>query len=168
MEQDAQAAVPEAEAAAPPKKSGRLMLKLAVAVVVLSVAGGGAWWFLAGDTEAAAGAEAPAPPLESRGLVSFEPFLVNLADPGGSRFLKLTAQLVVADEAQAKHLQEKEVVRMQLRSSILELLTQQSAAELVTADGKAALKAAIKARVSTLLEHQQVIDVLFSEFVVQF
>ena len=56
----------------------------------------------------------------------------------------------------------------ELRSAILELLTQQSAPALVTPEGKTALKDAIKARTNPLLADQKVLDVLFSEFVVQF
>jgi flagellar basal body-associated protein FliL len=55
-----------------------------------------------------------------------------------------------------------------LRSAILELLTLESAPVLVTPEGKETLKKKIKARTSELLKDQKVIDVLFSEFVVQF
>jgi flagellar FliL protein len=152
---------------APPKKKGGLLIKLVIAVVVLAGAGGGsAWWFLRGTaTEAKETAE---PPLEERGLLMFEPFLANLTDEGGNRFLKATIGLVVETEAEAKHLEEKPVVIGHLRSAILELLTVQSAPVLVTPEGKDTLKKKIKERTSELLKDQKVIDVLFSEFVVQF
>ena len=60
------------------------------------------------------------------------------------------------------------VVVSRIRSEILELLTQQTGAALVTPEGKAALKTAIGARLAPVLEGGKVIDVLFSEFVVQF
>ena len=149
----------------PPKKKSGLMKKLMLPLVMLIILGGaGGWWMTRGKAH-----EEPAePPLEARGLLSFEPFLVNLADPGGARFLKVTVQLVVASEAEAKHIEHKAVVLMHLRSAILELLTVQQADTLVTAEGKKALKEAIKARVAPDLPHQKVMDVLFSEFVVQF
>jgi len=151
--------------AAPKKKKGGMAKTLVLSVLVLGVAGGGAgWWFLRGTK---AQAEA-APPLESRGVVTFEPFLVNLADAGGNRFLKISIQLVVGTQEEAKHVQESPVVVMHLRSEILELLTMQQAAVLVTAEGKKTLKDAIKTRVSPDLPHLKVLDVLFSEFVVQF
>lgn len=155
---------PVDEAPAPKKKKGgALKLIVLVAVVALGGGGAGAWWFMGGEAEAAT-----EPLLESRGLVTFEPFLVNLADQGGNRFLKLTAQLVLATPLEAAHVQETPVVLMHLRSAILELLTEQIASELVTAEGKRQLRAAVKARVSEALGPDQVIDVLFSEFVVQF
>jgi flagellar FliL protein len=148
-----------------PKKGRGLIATLVVVIVLLLCAGGGgAWWLL----EARSGAAAAEPDPETRGIVAFEPFLVNLTDAGGNRFLKVTVQLVVGTAAEAKHVEETPVILMRARSSILELLAQQSASELVTPEGKQALKLGIKERVTPLLAHEQVIDVLFSEFVVQF
>jgi flagellar FliL protein len=149
------------------KKKGGMMMKLIIGlVVVLGLGGGAAWWFMRGGEAQAAGKEEPA--LEERGLLAFEPFLVNLADTGGNRFLKATVQLVLESAEEAKLMEESPVVIGHLRSAILELLTQQSAPELVTPEGKEALKKAIKEHTSALLKHQKVLDVLFSEFVVQF
>src|SRR5690348_16971057 len=69
----------------PPKKKGGF-LKIAIfAVLVLVLAGGGGAWWLFGGHKTVTASE---PPLESRGLVTFEPFLVNLAD-AGTHFLKV-------------------------------------------------------------------------------
>jgi flagellar protein FliL len=151
-------------------KKGGMMKTLLLAVVgllLLVSIGGGAWWWFHrdGDTVEAA---PKAPPLETRGLLKFEPFMVNLADDGGARFLKATIGLVVEDAATAKKIEESPVVVSRLRSDILELLTEQTAAPLVTPEGKDSLKKAIKARTAETLEDKKVIDVLFSEFVVQF
>ena len=56
---------------------------------------------------------------------------------------------------------------MGARSAILELLTTQTASTVVTLEGKAALRTAIAERVGHSGE-LEVIDVLFSDFVVQF
>lgn len=157
--------LPKVPDAAPAKKKGGLLKKLLIPLVLLTVLGGaGGWWMLRGS----AGAEHAEPPLEARGLLAFEPFLVNLADAGGARFLKITVQLVLASDEEAKHIEHSPVVLMHLRSAILELLTMQLSNTLVTAEGKKALKDAIKTRLSPDLPHQKVVDVLFSEFVVQF
>jgi len=151
------------------KKTGgaRWLILGVVAVILLGGGGGGAWWWLhrGGQVAEAAPKE---PPLEARGLLKFEPFMVNLADEGGSRFLKATLSLVVEDEATAKQLEASPVVVSRVRSDILELLTEQSAPALVTPEGKESLKNAIKARTAHALDNKKVIDVLFSEFVVQF
>jgi flagellar FliL protein len=154
---------------APKKKGGflKILIILVAALVLLGGGGGGAWWWMHRGG-ATAQAEAKEPPLEERGLVTFEPFMVNLADEGGSRFLKTTVALVVEDAEIAKSIEESPVVISRLRSDILELLTEQQAPTLVTPEGKDALKGAIKARVAHALEDKKVVDVLFSEFVVQF
>jgi flagellar basal body-associated protein FliL len=150
------------ETPAPPAKRGRGWLVITLAIVL--VAGGGAgWWLLSGTP-----AEADEPSIEERGMLTFEPFLVNLADTGGNRFFKVNVQLVLPSAEGAEHLQKTPVVLMHLRSAILELLTQQTSAALVTPQGKAALRDAIKEKTSGLIDKQKVIDVLFSEFVVQF
>jgi flagellar basal body-associated protein FliL len=56
---------------------------------------------------------------------------------------------------------------MRARSAILEVLTTQTSDVLVTADGKTALRESIKEHIAEAAE-AQVIDVLFSDFVVQF
>lgn len=155
------------ESAAPPRRKGKLLLLLVLVVLLVIGGGGAAWWLLGSSTASAETRKEPA--LDQRGLVKFEPFLVNLADEGGNRFLKANLQLVVPSEEVAQHIHEKPVVLSHLRSAILELLTLQSATALVTPEGKDALKTAIKARVGQhLSKDQQVMDVLFAEFVVQF
>jgi flagellar FliL protein len=152
--------------AKPAKKKGKSKLPMILAaVVVLGGGGGGAWWYMNRGAAEAAPVEVP---LSERGLLTFEPFMVNLADEGGSRFLKVTLSLVLEDAASALHVSETPVVVSRVRSDVLELLTEQQAPTLVTAEGKLALKNAIKERAAHALDHTKVIDVLFSEFVVQF
>jgi flagellar FliL protein len=152
---------------APPAKKGGAKKWLVLVALVVMAGGGAAWWFMGGSSTAAA-AEAAEPEISARGVFAFEPFLVNLADEGGQRFLKATVQIVLVSPEEAAHLAETPAVVMHLRSAILEVLTQQQAPVLVTAEGKASLKQAIKERTSTLMPQRKVLDVLFSEFVVQF
>ena len=159
---DTPAPAPEA-----PKKTGKSPLVLIIAVVVaVAAAGGGAFWYARRGAPAAA--EAPHAKNSERGLLSLEPFVVNLADASGSRFLRTTVQLIVKDEAEAEHLKKSPASLMQTRGAILELLTVQTAEKLVTPDGKTALKKLIAERASTALDDTKVLDVLFSDFVVQF
>jgi flagellar FliL protein len=102
------------------------------------------------------------------GLMILDPFLVNLADKDSPRFLRATVQIVISDKAVAEEMTEHDVVKVRIRSSILELLTEQTSEHLVTPEGKAALKKAIIERASKILTEAKVVDVLFSEFVVQF
>ena len=142
------------------------MLIIIVAVLVVAGGGGGAYWRFfakAADPKAAETKKPSEPPA----MISFDPFVVNLADPGTPRFLRVTLDLVVEGEEHAKEFSENAVVRTRVRSSLLELLSQQQASQLMTPAGKDALKQAIVARTEHNAEELKVADVLFTEFIVQ-
>jgi flagellar FliL protein len=157
------------------KKSGALKWIVIVLAVLLVLGGGGAaaWWFLlrapavAAEEGAEAAAGEPAKP-KGGGIVSMEPFLVNLADKDAQRFVRVTLRLVVETKEEAKEISEDEVARTRLRSAVLELLTQQTADTLTTPEGKAQLKKAIAERSASVLGAGKVLDVLFTDFVVQY
>jgi flagellar basal body-associated protein FliL len=102
------------------------------------------------------------------GALPLAPFTVNLADTDSSRFLRVSMQLVIDDEAQVKKVEVDPLRAAQVRSAVLELLTQQTAESLNTPEGKTALKHAIITRASAALQPAKVTDVLFSDFVIQF
>lgn len=164
-----------AGAAAAAKSKSKLPLMAGAAVLVLAGAGGGGYWWWShrapADPKAAEAAAAekvePHTP-EDAGVVSFEPFVANLADEGGTRFLRASLKLVVAGAETAKEVEENAVERAQLQSAILETLTVQTADALVTPEGKKALKKQILEKTGHLLRSAKVTDVLFTEFVVQF
>src|SRR5262245_22735975 len=106
----------------PPEKKpggrGKLLIIAAVAIVVLAGGGLTAFWALwpAGDSHAE-----PAAKHAGTGVVSFEPFVVNLADAGGQRFLRISIRLVVDEQEDAERIQKNEVLFTRVRSAILEL-----------------------------------------------
>lgn len=167
---------PAGEGAA--KKKGKLGLIIGIVVGVLVLAGGGAaayWKFrpappapAEGGAEGHAGAPAKEAEKPLGGVVALEPFLVNLAGGGGQTYLRTTLNLLVESAAEAKELGENAVAKARMRSAILEVLTQQSGETLVTAEGKEALKKALLKQLKALKQKEEVHDVLFSEFVVQF
>jgi flagellar FliL protein len=154
----------EAPATPAPKKSRKTLLMAIAAVVILGGGGAAYWTFRA---QAAEAPEAPAAVEETAAIVHFDPFVVNLSDPGGRRYLRLSLELVVSGEEHAKEFAENTVMRMRVRSSILEMLAQQTADQLTTVEGKAALKTAVIERASEKAEALKITDVLFSEFIVQ-
>jgi flagellar FliL protein len=166
----------EAAAPAAPTKSRKGLVMATIALVVLLGGGGGAYWkFVAHKApvdpkaeEAKAKAEEKAKHEASAVAVPFEPFVVNLADPGGTRFLRVTLSLVVHEAEKAKELEEAGVHQMKVRSAILELLSLQHADRLITPDGKSELKKTIAEAADKAVAELHVSDVLFSEFVVQF
>jgi flagellar FliL protein len=157
---------PAAAEAPAPKGGGKRKLFIIAGAVALALAGGG-YYYKSQTAHAEEGAAKAVSPKQ-RGLVSFDPFVANLADEGGRRFVRVTVQLVVADAQQALEMNETPVLAMQARAIVLELLGTQLADRLVTPDGKVELRQAIAQRVAEALHEIEVVDVLFSDFVVQF
>jgi flagellar FliL protein len=137
------------------------MLVLALATLVLGSAAGATW----AHFRRPSASEPPPPPPPA--IVAFDPFVVNLADVARSRFLRVTMQLVVESEAHKALIEGDEVSRARVRSSILELLAKQTAERVLAPEGKAELKAQIAAVVSGTVPTLKVVDVLFTEFIVQ-
>lgn len=156
------------------KKSGVVKWIVLVFVVLLAVGGGAgaAWWFFVrtAATAEAGKAEPAHHPAKPRGdgIIPLDQFLVNLADKDAQRFVRVTLRLVVETAEEAKEIEEDEVAKTRLRSAILELLTQQTADTLTTPEGKAQLKKAIAERSTPALDGKKVLDVLFTDFVVQY
>jgi flagellar protein FliL len=163
-----------AAAPAPVKKSKLTMIL--VLVGGLLVLGGGAaaggYWWMARNGAAAANGEKHEEDKDKigpeSGIIPLEQFTVNLADKESSRFLRATVHLVIDQGHAAGELKEDALKLMRIRSSILELLTVQTSDKVTSPEGKAALKEEIGKRASAILKPVKVIDVLFSDFVVQF
>jgi flagellar FliL protein len=172
------------------KGKGKLLI-IMIAVLVLALGGGGAAYFFMGrgdaakgksakkadghDADAGHGEEAEEEEGEAHepAVVALPTFTVNLADKDTTRYLRTTISLLVKDAEKAASLSEAghkpagEPVRIAMaRSAILELLTTKTAEELMTADGKTALKKEIAERASKAFRFK-VNDVLLAEFVVQ-
>jgi len=93
-----------------------------------------------------------------------DPFLVNLADPGQSRYLKITLHL---ESNQEKPDAEYEKRQPQLRDAILTILSSRHCRDIVTPEGKAALREEIKGKVNQLLVNLKAQNIYFTEFVIQ-
>jgi flagellar FliL protein len=185
MSDNASNAAAAAPAPAPARKSGLLKWILIGTLVFLLLGGGGVagWWFLlrtppveqteeeGGDPEEGGeegGQDAKAVKPRGDGIVTMDQFLVNLADKDASRFVRVKLGLVVESKVEEEELSKEEVVKARLRSAILEVLSQQTADRLVTPEGKSELKKLIAERSNAALGEKKVLDVLFTDFVVQF
>jgi flagellar protein FliL len=151
-----------------PKKKGGFFKLLMIVVLAVAAGGGGAYFYFVKAAPAHAREAEPAPEPPPTGIVALEPFVVNLADTGATRFLRVTLSLVLPDEAQAKEMEEHAIEKARVRSAILELLAEQHAEKLVTPEGKEELKKTIAERIEHAAHALKVVDVLFSEFVIQF
>lgn len=122
--------------AAPPK-SKKLLLIVGVLVVVLALAGGGAWFFVSKQRAAADEAEPEAVAhVEAKGPPTYLPMdnmVVNLADPGGEKVAQIGITLELFD---AKATEKVKQYLPTIRSSVLLLVSQRTAEELLQREGK--------------------------------
>lgn len=155
------------------KKKRSLPILLAIVLVPVVAGAGGLVWWTSGDagagsvetqTDAASHETAPA---ELHGVVALAPFVVNLADPGGTSFLRASISVLVAEEREAEEIAEDAVSLTRLRAAILEVLSHQTADHLLTPAGKTELETAISEPVGEILAGVHVGHVLFTEFVIQ-
>jgi flagellar FliL protein len=158
----------ETKAPAAAKSKGGFMKLLVIVLLAVAGGGGGAYFYFVKAAPAQAKEAEPEPEPEPTGIVELEPFVVNLADTGATRFLRVTLSLVVQDEEQAKEIDEHALEKGRVRSAILELLAEQAAESIVTPEGKTELKKLIIERVQHAAHELKVVDVLYSEFVIQF
>jgi flagellar FliL protein len=107
-----------------------------------------------------------------------EPLLVNLADGGGSAYLRVGLTLRVVDvvsKGNEKTKEEKGGVDSKtgkdadaaVRDTALAVLGRQTAEDLLAVDGKERLKAELKTAISEHNRELKVTDLFFTEFLVQ-
>lgn len=107
--------------------------------------------------------ERQSPMPRSTGLVlSLPPITVNLAEPGGRRYLKLGLEVEVNSDV-GRQLKENNA---RIRDAIIMLLAGKTYGDISTPDGKVLLKAEIAARINQILGSQRVVRVYFTDFVV--
>ncbi len=97
-------------------------------------------------------------------VVHLEPFLVNLADEGGRRYLKVTMDLLIGSEKGKKEVEDK---LPEIRDRIILVLSNKSTADVLDNLGKEKLKEEIRRSLNEILTTTKVSKVLFSDFIVQ-
>jgi flagellar FliL protein len=160
-----------------PKSKKKGLLKWIILMVLfLGLAGGGYYvyttYFAGGEkggeaqqeeaTEEAASDQTSAEGYKD--LVTLPTFVVNLADPLGRRYLKLSMDVEVTDEKAAQELTNKEA---QVRDAIILLLSSKTFQDLSTIESKLQLKKEIVERLNQVLGGPKVLRVFFTEMVVQ-
>jgi flagellar FliL protein len=113
-----------------------------------------------------------AKPEDIGAIASMDTFIVNLADPGGNRYLRVTMDLELAgkpaDKAAAKTAGDELAKRMpQIRDAILMILSTKRYADISTTEGKTALREEILNAANGLLASTQISRIYFKEFVIQ-
>jgi flagellar protein FliL len=157
--EDFMSAATATDAAAPAKPKSKLML-IIVGVVVLALIGAGAAFFLlkksAGDDEEdedhapAAAQQGSGKPRTPPTFLPMDNMVVNLADPGGNRFVQLGITLQLQD---AKTGDALKVYMPSIRSGILLLISQRTTDEILQIKGKEQLSADILREIATVMDY---------------
>ena len=166
-EESAQEQPAAAETQAPPKQGKGKLLVVVGGVLVLAGGGAGAAWRL-GLLSHGAPAEAKEDTKDERpavgALLPLDPFIANLADEDGKRYLKATLQV----EFFASQVPPDFNSRIpQMRDLLLTLFTSKQFTEIRTPQGKALLRDEIINRMNRVLNRDAVKAVYFTEFIVQ-
>ncbi|MBI2399504.1 MAG: flagellar basal body-associated FliL family protein [Deltaproteobacteria bacterium] len=173
------AEVDKKEESTAPAKKGKGLLIAIIAVAVIGAAAGA--YFIFGGKKSAPAAEGHGEQAEASsheapsgapgeagakegGLFNLEPFIVNLQDNSGTRYLKLTINLELTEGASAADLTAQAT---QIRDSLIILLSSKSYTDIGTVEGKYLMRDEIVARVNQFLKKGKVKTAYFTEFVIQ-
>ncbi|WP_319525242.1 flagellar basal body-associated FliL family protein [uncultured Desulfosarcina sp.] len=97
-------------------------------------------------------------------LYSLDTMIVNLADHGGKRYLRVTMALELSDPEAMTTIESR---LPQVRDAILMILPTKKYEDVSTTDGKIALRKEIMEKINSLMTKGQVNNLYFTEFVVQ-
>ncbi len=155
------------------KKKSKKLLFIIIFIVLLLAGGGGfmAYYFLLAPkpptpeelaAQAAAAAKKKKP--EILPVFSLKPFVVNLADGRGRRYLKISMKLELSSEELQEEVEKRQP---QIRDVILTLLSSKTSDEINSMEGKFILREEIVKRVNSFLQTGKITRVYFEELVIQ-
>jgi flagellar FliL protein len=142
-------------------KSKKLLIIIPLLLVLLGGGGAGAYFkFVRAPNESTEEKKQ----IQSAVYYEMDTFMVNLADPGGKRFLKSTIKLKVSSP---NVLEECKLRSFEIKDLILMLLASKESEDIMRAEDKLALKKQIMETLNRMLEKGQALDVYFTEFLIQ-
>jgi flagellar FliL protein len=151
----------------PPRERLSHALALAcAAVLAVGGLGAAAWRLDVGRiaTRFGGGLTSARPVVTEGALEPLDPFIVNLADEDGRRYVKATLQVAFYDAEVPPEFRRR---LPQARDLLLTLLSSKTFADVRTPEGKAVLRDEIVSRLNTVLNEDAVKAVYFTEFIVQ-
>ena len=97
-------------------------------------------------------------------IYALDTFIVNLADMGGNRYLRVTMDLELGNSKL-----ESEIVKRlpQIRDSVIMILPSKRFEDISSVDGKIALRNEIQETLNGFLAQGEITNIYFKEFVVQ-
>lgn len=161
----------------PAKRSIRTsLIFMALGALIASLVFGEVFYYLARSgrlsMHGSTGVKTLSSAMTGTHLMVLDPLLVNLADSGGSSYLRLSMTLQVADPAvkrnpKIKDEQSSDEAMVAVRDTAINVLGKQTSDSLLAADGKEHLKAELR---GALAEHNadlKVKELFFTDFLVQ-
>jgi len=149
-------------------KSGSNLLVILLLVVVLAL-GGVSFWLWKSKGEKGAAEKAPEKPkVES--VLKLDPFVLNLTDPEAKTYLRVTMELGLSKSAAPKEKKEGPVEGPPValvRDTILTVLAEGKADELLTPEGKAKLKEDLLNALQKRAPDLGAEEIYFTEFLIQ-
>ena len=159
-----------AEAGAGKKSSKKMLIIIIAAVVILLGGGAAAFFLLKGEDPASTTASQPAAAITpmAKGtigpMVEIEPFIINILDKDGTRYLKAAITLETNNDPAVEEITQR---MPQMRDSILLLVGNKTFGELADLQGKLQLRSELRERLNKILTGGRVEKIYFTEFVVQ-
>jgi flagellar FliL protein len=147
-----------------------LIIIIAVAVLFVGMVGAGffiLWNKIAQmPLDPAKAAEMPVEEEENviGPLYTLDTMIVNLADHGGKRYLRITMALELNDPESVATIESR---LPQIRDAVLMILPTKTYDDVSTTDGKIALRNQVMEKINTLMTKGRVTNIYFTEFVVQ-
>lgn len=97
-------------------------------------------------------------------LYNLDTMIVNLADHGGKRYLRVTMALELSDPEAVATIESR---LPQVRDAVLMILPTKKYDDVSTTDGKIALRSEVMEKINGLMTKGRVNNIYFTEFVVQ-
>ena len=97
-------------------------------------------------------------------MYSLDSFVVNLAEGGGNRYLRVTMELELDNEVLKTELEQR---LPQVRNAMLMILPTKKTDDINTVDGKLALRDQLIDEINGFLTTGEITNIYFTEFVIQ-
>ena len=153
--------------------SKKMLIILVIGLLAAAIIGGGVFFYLqskGSGSEKGLGAEGTQNSAEKEEIdkkkINFplENFIVNLADPGGKRYLSTKIVLEFNDKGVIPSLETKVP---EMRDRILMILPTKTFKEIQSVEGKNSLRSTLIAELNQVLQKGKITNIFFQEFVVQ-
>lgn len=93
-----------------------------------------------------------------------DPFIVNLMDEGGRRYLRVKMDLVLSSKESEEEIKKK---KPEIRDIIITTLSGKRFNDIATLEGKMRLRDELKENINKILMTGKVLNIYFTEFVIQ-